>query len=573
MALDAYEELGKLQNLLEEKEALLRQQEEMLNRLRDKMAELQRKNEELATVREQLQQEITRASSFSSITNQIALTQSLTNVLDFILGQIPLFLAVEKSSIMLREEETDELRIVAARGTDGETRPVAGLKVGEGIAGLVAAQGRRVVVPDTARDERFFWTGEGPRPSHFLVSLPVFVNGQVIGILNVERSPHLPPPTEEQIARLEDFATQIAITIQNVRLYENLSRRVEELSVLYEVGRELSSSLELDKLLRKIVDSATRVLDCEICSLMLFDEKKETLRIRYAKGLSPKLMRTVKVRPGEESVSGWVAEKGKPLLVEDVETHPLFRRKNRAKYSTKSLLSVPLLIRSEVVGVLNVNNKRNDEAFTAEDQEVLMMLASQAAVAIENARLYEDLERLAITDGLTKLYVPRHFHEELDKELRRATRYQRDLSLLMIDIDHFKNINDTYGHPQGDVVLQELAGLLRRYGRQDDIIARYGGEEFVVALVETNEQGAALAAERIRRAVENHEFELGEQRVPITVSVGVAHFPGDASTKKDLIAHADQALYAAKRAGRNRVCLFSRDVAPEESASAPGATA
>jgi len=572
MALDAHEELVKLQALLEEKDNLLRQQEEMLNRLRDKMMELQRKNEELATIREQLQQEITRASSFSTLTNQITATQSLTNALDFILGQVHLLLAVEKSSIMLRDEETDELCIVAARGVEAEAIQGTRLKVGEGIAGLAAAQGKRVVVPDTRQDERFYWPGKGPRPSHFLISLPFFVNGQVSGILNVERSPHLPPPAEEQLARLEEFAQQVATTVQNVRLYEGLTRRVEELSVLYEVGRELSSSLELDKLLRKIVDSATRVLGCEICSLMLFDEQKETLRIRYAKGLSPKLVREVKVRPGEDSVTGWVAETGKPLLVEDVETHPLFRRKSRAKYSTKSLLSVPLLIRSEVVGVLNVNNKRNDEVFTAEDQEVLMMLASQAAVAIENARLYEDLERLAITDGLTKLYVPRHFHEELDKELRRATRYQRDLSLLMIDIDHFKNINDTYGHPQGDVVLQELAGLLRRYGRQDDILARYGGEEFVVALVETNEQGAALAAERIRRAVETHEFELDGQRVPITVSVGVANFPGDANTKKDLIAHADQALYAAKRAGRNRVCLFSQDVEPEDSSSAPEAT-
>jgi diguanylate cyclase (GGDEF)-like protein len=266
-------------------------------------------------------------------------------------------------------------------------------------------------------------------------------------------------------------------------------------------------------------------------------------------------MKRVSVRVGE-GLAGWVAEQGQPLLIEDIEVHPLFGKKSRAKYSTKSLLSVPLQFRGETLGVLNVNNKDNDAVFTTKDQEVLMMLAGQAAIAFENARLYRELEQLAITDGLTRLYVRRHFLELLNNELRRAQRYHRSLSLLMIDIDHFKAVNDTYGHPQGDQVLQELSGLLRRYGRRDDIVARYGGEEFVVALVETDQHGAAQAAERIRRAVEQHEFRVGTERLRLTLSIGVAGYPRDAGNQGDLIVAADQALYAAKRQGRNRVCLF-----------------
>ncbi|NUP98422.1 MAG: sensor domain-containing diguanylate cyclase, partial [Armatimonadetes bacterium] len=195
--------------------------------------------------------------------------------------------------------------------------------------------------------------------------------------------------------------------------------------------------------------------------------------------------------------------------------------------------------------------------FTAHDLSNLTLLASQAAVSIENARLYETLQRLAVTDPLTRLFRRNYFEEQLEAELGRCRRYGRPLSLMMLDIDHFKSINDTYGHPGGDQVLQGLAGVLRRYGRKDDLIARYGGEEFVAYLVETDQEGAALAGERIRSAVEQQDFVLNDgRRLRVTISVGTASFPNDGPDAAALMQRADLALYAAKHGGRNQVCGY-----------------
>jgi diguanylate cyclase (GGDEF)-like protein len=295
-----------------------------------------------------------------------------------------------------------------------------------------------------------------------------------------------------------------------------------------------------------------------MCSLMLFDDDKQFLRITHAEGLPHDVVGSVRVRPGD-GVSGWVAEYGEALLVEDIENDARFKRRDervrqRRKYTTRSLLSVPLLIGTEVVGVLNVNNKASNAVFTERDRDNLTLLASQAAVSVENARLYETLQRLAVTDPLTKLFRRNYFEEQMDAELGRSRRYRRHLSVLMLDIDHFKKVNDNHGHQAGDVVLQALAGLLRRYGRKDDVIARFGGEEFCALLVETDIEGARLAGERIREAAAAFAFDVGRaEPLRITVSVGFASFPDHGRDGNELVKRADLALYAAKHGGRNQV--------------------
>ncbi|HID07947.1 MAG TPA: GGDEF domain-containing protein [Armatimonadetes bacterium] len=177
---------------------------------------------------------------------------------------------------------------------------------------------------------------------------------------------------------------------------------------------------------------------------------------------------------------------------------------------------------------------------------------------MENAHLYEEVERLATTDGLTGLYEHRYFQEALENELRRGLRYKHPTSLMMIDIDHFKELNDTYGHQVGDDVLRRLAEVLRSQAREHDIVARYGGEEFALLLPVTPKEGALAAAARLRHAVEVTPFRAREETIHITVSVGIATCPSDATTRDTLIDKADQALYAAKRRGRNRVCYFDQ---------------
>ena len=208
---------------------------------------------------------------------------------------------------------------------------------------------------------------------------------------------------------------------------------------------------------------------------------------------------------------------------------------------------------TEYLGVLSI--ARRKRRFSHEEEELLQYLAGQAVVSIENAALHETVERQAVTDELTGLANLRAFHSILDLEIERARRFKTPLALVMLDLDHFKQINDEYGHQQGDEVLALVADVLREFSRDIDAPARYGGEELAVVLPQTDSEGATLLAERMREAVERLEVPrvdgLGSLR--LKASFGVAALPESAADREGLIAAADAALYRAKRAGRNRV--------------------
>jgi len=212
---------------------------------------------------------------------------------------------------------------------------------------------------------------------------------------------------------------------------------------------------------------------------------------------------------------------------------------------------MPLIAKEKILGTLNVS-KAEAESFTERDFELFKNLANQAAIAIDNARLY----RYAVTDEMTKLYNHRYFQQRLDKELQRCDRYQSHLSLIIIDVDHFKAFNDTYGHQEGDRVLKTVASLIEDNIREIDIAARYGGEEFTVICPEKNTDGAIVPAERIRKAIEQYDFRINGQSVPLTISTGIACYPEIANNKIDLIKKADLALYYSKKTGRNKTSLY-----------------
>lgn len=205
-----------------------------------------------------------------------------------------------------------------------------------------------------------------------------------------------------------------------------------------------------------------------------------------------------------------------------------------------------------------VGAKINGEPFSENDLEFFATLSSQAVIAFENARLYS----LAITDSITKLYIHRYFQLRLEEEVARSRRYNATISLLMCDIDHFKPVNDNYGHQQGDLILKEVSKILRKNVRNTDIAARYGGEEFAIILPETTQADAKIVAERIRRDVAHCDFPSlipGQPPLKCSISIGVAGFPLNADSKDQLIQKADSALYKAKGSGRNKVVLCGID--------------
>ena len=243
---------------------------------------------------------------------------------------------------------------------------------------------------------------------------------------------------------------------------------------------------------------------------------------------------------------------GKPVLVSDVSTADRVAAEDRCPgVEAGPAVYVPLRLRDQTPGYLAVFRRRGVRPFDAEDVRLITLLAAWTAVALENLRLAQNVEKLAVTDDLTQVYNYRFLKSALRREIKRAGRYHQDLSLLMIDVDNLKNYNDHHGHLRGSFLLREMAGLFTAHVRSWDLVAKYGGDEFTVILPQTDLTGARTVAERLRMAVEEHTFPLA-RRGQITVSIGLSAFPDDGQTTSALIETADRALYLAKQRGRNQ---------------------
>ena len=264
--------------------------------------------------------------------------------------------------------------------------------------------------------------------------------------------------------------------------------------------------------------------------------------------------RTCRTFKRGQGVAGMVLETGKPVRVDEVATSETFARSTGSSggAAVRAILCVPLVVEQECIGVLNFTNRKDNLPFGADDESVLMALANQAAQAISRTRLYE----AAITDGLTGLYIRRFAMHRLAGEIKRSRRYQEPLSVIMCDIDHFKRVNDTWGHPAGDAVIIATAKSLQGGLRTDvDLACRFGGEEFVLILPSTGAEAAKLAAERLRKAIESLRVAAGTpDPLQFTMSFGVAELGNEADADA-LLKRADEALYESKRSGRNRVSL------------------
>jgi diguanylate cyclase (GGDEF)-like protein len=331
-----------------------------------------------------------------------------------------------------------------------------------------------------------------------------------------------------------------------------LEQRNAELRVLYETIRDLTTTLSVREVLDRLLRRVLAHLDAEIGSILLIGPD-ERLRIMVARGLPTAVVEDASIAVGE-GISGWVAATGESLLVQDVESDPRFHRHNNERYYTASFISAPLVHVGAVRGVINVNNKRDRAIFREGDLQLLEALAGHASAALANAHRYEAVLERAQRDSLTGLANHGHMWATLEVEFERADRHARPLSFAMIDIDHFKDFNDRFGHLVGDEALCAVARVLESNSRCHDVVARYGGEEFAVILPETDLDGAREYAEKMRRAVEREGVGPASSGA-LTVSVGVASAGAGASSCQQLAALADARLYRAKQAGRNQICV------------------
>ena len=416
---------------------------------------------------------------------------------------------------------------------------------------------------------------------------PIVRDDEVLGILELTEKRRRRTFSEEEQRLVAQMSGLAAVALANARESRAAQARNLQLSALIESSRAMTSSLDLDDVLDKVCRQAALALDAGSSYIYLYDPSADTMAwvAHFQRDPDHGFEEPLgSVYPLEDLPQDRaVIETRRPVEVrlDDPDLDPEVREQ-LLDWGEQASLMVPMVVGQDVVGALEVSEAQTPRRFTPDEIDLCTALGEQAAAAIRNAQLYRQLrdqnhqleeqkriiELQATTDGLTGLYNHRHFFDRLRAEVTRAQRYGLVLSLLMLDLDDFKRINDRFGHPAGDQVLRAVSNVLCGQLRHNlDIPARYGGEEFAVILPHTGTQetaadladGARASAERIRRAIADMEMQLAEDGTPthITTSVGLAMLPAHAADAEELVSKADQALYEAKRGGKDRVVVFA----------------
>jgi diguanylate cyclase (GGDEF)-like protein len=379
--------------------------------------------------------------------------------------------------------------------------------------------------------------------------VPLRAFGYVFGVLRVENVRRKRSFVELDIALLNDFAHELSMVLRALEMAASEREQVAHMQALHEVSNAIFRSVRLDEMLKSVAQSLIHQLGFDRTRIYLINREGESLES----------VLTLDQR-GHEAI-----EKESFPLKRGV--HPMVdlilgkTGDERLEKYQRTIVYLPLRTRDENMGILMVDNLLSQQEIPAEQITILTAIAGQLGMAIKNARLFQGVEELSITDGLTGLYLMRYFKQRLKEEFFRAERTHGHLSLMILDIDHFKRFNDTYGHQAGDTILATVAERVLSNARKVDLTARYGGDEFVILLPDTAAEDALLLAERLHQAVSGEPLLLANKSsVNLTVSIGVATYPTHASTIEELIKRADEALYWIKSHGRNRIRLYSFEI-------------
>jgi diguanylate cyclase (GGDEF)-like protein len=461
-------------------------------------------------------------------------------------------LGLQTCALLWLDESGDRLK-VKELCTDSTHVVEGAISAGGGVLGAILKELRPFVLESPRLSLLPYY--EGPAEVGAFVGVPVVEGRTARGILVGDRvgTDKFEP---QAVTLMASAADQVVRVVQSERVFQAVERSKHEHERFYRASAELNRALTLDEVYDAAISGARGVCDFDFAAIATYDARRSEHTIRRVVGeAADRLLGSSHRDPS--SIASMVAKNklalpaGGDWRERDV---PVFSHPMRIK-DYESLLVLPLLVKDEVIGTFTVAALRAG-AFPSDRREMLGVIANQVAISMQNGRMYEALEEQATTDGLTGLVNHRTFQERFTGMLGRAERREMSVSLLLTDIDHFKKINDSYGHPTGDEVLRRVAAILKASARKIDIVARYGGEEFAIVLEDTNREGARLLAERIRQEVEQQSFPSAKGTFNATLSIGVSVYPDDAREKADIIARADQSLYAAKHGGRNRTVCF-----------------
>lgn len=411
-------------------------------------------------------------------------------------------------------------------------------------------------------DEKFsglpYYTGVEEIKSICIV--PVVLNGVVIGLLGIDNR-RKGSYKDQDVEVLTSHAKLIEEFIGNVEHVYRCENALNTISSLFDISEHLNAKLrtaDIVELLKRVLPQSIK-FDRAVVSLKHRKEPIATVEAVLGEANGVKTRSDFGLKG---SLNGSLIKNREPIYIRDLSRQdryfPRFNEAEEEKEVFKSFFGLPMAIHGECFGAFSLESRLPD-AFDKTQRQFGIILANVVSQALERAALYDDLATLAEHDGLTGLLNHRTFLDRLAHEIERTKRSGVSFSLLMMDIDHFKKFNDTYGHQVGDFVLNQVASVIRSSVRIVDIVGRYGGEEFVVILIEQTKKQAEMTGERIRTNVERHLFDDGENQYHVTISVGISETNVDAPDRHGLVKAADEAMYQAKMAGRNRVVLFDND--------------
>ncbi len=467
-------------------------------------------------------------------------TFDLDEVLQRILEIARDYFHLRNVAIGLLDKKAQQLYIRSQIGWD-EGQDRIRLALGQGITGAAALKKQPVYAPDVSEDPRYVCAAKSTRSE---LAIPLMVRDEVVGVLDCQ-SDHVDHFDPQTIDLLMLFSTHASIALQNARLYSLEQQRARQLQAINAIAQQTTAVLELEDLLARVCELIQSAFRVSHVSLFLREDRDLVLRAHHGT-LTPRIPQGGRFPANTEPWATILAGNGGATETD--------MRGASAKFFDESAarICIPLVSFGQTLGILALDSALPD-AFRDGDLQSLESVADICATAIQNAHYVERVKQLAYLDGLTGIFNRRHFEMRILEEIERARRYNTAMAIIMADIDHFKRLNDEFGHVLGDEVLRQVSSLFHQQVRRIDVVCRYGGEEFCVLLTQANSEQAMSIADKLRKMVAGWQFP----GVPctVTISAGVAAFPQHGTTRDQLVKAADAALYAAKQAGRNQVCL------------------
>lgn len=476
--------------------------------------------------------------------------------LHFTLDLLKRTLELHSCALFVLDEDGAQFRVAEIVSDDSDIAdgPFSG---GEGAVGAVLKRAMVMNLEHVKPGFRGLCYYRGGSRVRAFVGVPVIDQGKVRGALCADRvvDRSFSARDEDIIARA---VRHVLRALENERVFVQLERTKSEQTVLHHASQALGAALTEEAVIEAGLKAAAQIAAYDFAAVTRYDAEHRRHSVRRAVGHGADELKNLSFRDNASLTAMAVKNRHYlPYRGEFDGGKQVVYTRSESMRGMQSLLILPLLAREDPVGTLALAAKRPD-AFSEAVRPTLQVLANQLAVALANAESVRRLEELATTDGLTGCLNKRAFLDELQKRFKVAERFGKRLSLIVTDIDHFKRVNDTYGHAVGDHVIRGLGEILRSLKRETDIVGRFGGEEFCIACEETDARGAMLLAERVREQLKQREFDSDQGKLRVTCSLGVAEFPDDARSDAQLFELADKALYHAKQTGRDRVCAVPR---------------